>query len=107
MGAGRSRLGDKAGGIAVSLRLYGAQGMPSTDRAWTNLTNALSVMAQPVAEPEFVDVIAEPLRSFDDGIMVTPTLILTAEGRRHTLVGTLDDSAFLARFLAARGRSGG
>lgn len=98
---------DKAGEFTVSLRLYGAQGIPSSGRAWTNLTAALAAMAEPVAVPEFVDVIAEPLRSFDEGVLVTPTLILTVAGKRHVVVGTLDDPAFLTRFLAGRGRSPG
>lgn len=85
----------------AKLRLYVARSTPNSVRAEHNLASALDRM--PEREPSFtleiIDVFAQPKRAITDGVVVTPTLIGSAFGRRVVLMGDLSDQAQLYRIL--------
>lgn len=87
---------------AMRLSLYGAEGSPSTRRAWTNITEVLETLGIDPAAVELVDVLRHPERTFDDGVLVTPTLIIFTGDRKHVIVGTVEDPGILREILAAQ-----
>ncbi|MGJ3260585.1 MAG: circadian clock KaiB family protein [Rhodospirillales bacterium] len=82
--------------------LYGVDSAESTRRAQANLTRAFSVLGLDGLTIEFVDVIRHPQRTFEDGVLVTPTLIVLTGDRRHVIVGTVEDPGILEEILSGR-----
>ena len=84
-----------------TLRLFGVQGSDSTRRARDNLLRWLPTVGADIELLEFVDVLSEPQRAFDEGVLVTPTLVIVVgDGRRHVIVGTVDDVGPLTRIFS-------
>ncbi|MEX0693774.1 MAG: circadian clock KaiB family protein [Rhodospirillales bacterium] len=83
----------------IKLSLYGAEGSHSTARAWANVTRILEQLDPDIAELEFVDVMRDPERTFDDGVLVSPTLVVAAGGQRRVIVGTLEAPYILEAIL--------
>ncbi len=86
----------------IRLSLYGSEGSRTTLRAWTNITQVLEALGMDAVPVEFVDVLHHPERTFDDGVLVTPTLIVLSEDKRHVLVGTVEDTSILREILAVQ-----
>ena len=83
------------------LRLYIARSTPNSVRAEFNLATVLQVIEGGAfsAFLEVIDVFSEPKRAITDGVVVTPTLICIASGRRAMLMGDLADLGLLQRTL--------
>jgi circadian clock protein KaiB len=75
------------------LRLYIAGRGPNSARAIANLQDISEEMSLDGLEwdIELVDVLDEPLRALEDGILVSPTLVKLAPPPRTVMVGNLDD----------------
>lgn len=83
--------------------LYGADRAESTHRARANLNRALEALGLGWLTVEFIDVLSDPQKTFEDGVLVTPTLIVHADDARHVLVGTIDDDSPLRQVLIGHG----
>ena len=77
----------------VMLRLYVAGTAPNSLRAIANLHALCAEHLPGRSEVEIVDALEEPLRTLDDGVLVTPTLLKLAPGPVRTLIGDLSDRA--------------
>jgi hypothetical protein len=89
------------GGFAQHLRLYVARSTPNSVRAERNLSVALAGLQEGIFTPmlEIIDVFSQAKRAIDDGVVVTPTLICCAKGKRCILMGDLADHALLQQTL--------
>ena len=76
---------------ALRLRLYIAGNAPNSVRAISNLRAICGTHFEGKHELEIVDMLSFPRRAFDDGIIVTPTLLKLSKppGR---LIGDLSDT---------------
>jgi circadian clock protein KaiB len=77
----------------ISLRLYVAGHAPNSVSARTNLQSLIRERDntdEPVAL-EVVDVLKEPLRAFQDGVLVSPTLVRLFPMPVVRIVGNLSD----------------
>jgi circadian clock protein KaiB len=75
----------------LTLRLYVAGDAPNSVEAAANLKAICSGYLEPdTYDLEIVDVLEEPLRALEDGVLVTPTL-LRVSPQRLSIVGTLED----------------
>lgn len=83
----------------LGLRLYVADDGPNSVRAVANLRAICTRWLDGDAyQLEIVDVLQEPLRALEAGILVTPTLV--GVGRvAVSIVGTLDDHESVRRAL--------
>lgn len=73
------------------LRLFVAGDGPNSREALANLEAICRRCLQSNAyQLEIIDVLEEPLRALEDGVLVTPTL-LTCNSRQVSIVGTLRD----------------
>lgn len=84
---------------ATGLRLYIADGAPNSTRAIANLQSLRERCGQSGCAPELVDVVDEPLRALNDGILVTPTLVRFAPLPEVRIVGDLSDWHRVAQAL--------
>ncbi|MDQ0840009.1 circadian clock KaiB family protein [Sphingomonas faeni] len=88
------------GAVAAQLRLYIARSTPNSARAQHNLALALEALKGVMPpELEIIDVFSQPKRAIIEGVVVTPTLIATATGKRVVLMGDLADQDHLQRTL--------
>jgi circadian clock protein KaiB len=91
------------------LRLYVAGDAPNSTRARANLDRLLHDVDPSCYRLEVIDCLAEPLRTLEDGVLVTPTLIRVDPPPPHTVVGTLSaldrvaDALELDAFTLPRG----
>ena len=82
------------------LRLYVAGDGPNSVTARANLRRLLASCDPSTYSLEVVDCLREPIRTLQEGVLVTPTLVrLKSDGRRpgepqptRTIVGTLSDT---------------
>lgn len=88
----------------IRLRLYVAGTAPNSVRARANLEAICRDGGAGQIAVEVVDVIDEPLRALDDGVLVTPTLLKLEPGPSATLIGDLSEHATV---LAVIGLYGG
>lgn len=88
------------------LRLYVAGDGPNSRQAVGNLNAICRRWLEPGGyQLEIIDILEEPLRALDDGILVTPTL--TVDGSAPvSIVGTLSDHGAVARALGLNDGSG-
>jgi len=91
----REKKGDGRGPSAetVVLRLYVAGTAPNSLRAIANLRALCEEHLPGRSRVEIVDALEEPLRTLDDGVLVTPTLLKLSPGPVRTLIGDLSDRA--------------
>jgi circadian clock protein KaiB len=88
-----ARLDPNVGDARASLQLYIARSTPNSVRAQANLFTALARQAADRRiEPEIIDVFSQPRRAIDNGIFVTPTLVILRSGRRSAVVGDLSNT---------------
>jgi circadian clock protein KaiB len=71
------------------LRLYVAGDAPNSARARANLRRLLNDVDPSRYRLEVIDCLAEPLRTLDDGVLVTPTLVRVDPPPSQVVVGTL------------------
>jgi hypothetical protein len=73
------------------LRLYVAGSAPHSTRALENLRSTCRRHVGDDYELDVVDVLCQPLRALEDGVLVTPTLIRCSPVPAKTLIGDLGD----------------
>jgi circadian clock protein KaiB len=80
-------------------RLYVAGDAPNSRQAVGNLNAICGRWLEPEAyQLEIIDILEEPLRALQDGVLVTPTL--TVDGLTPvSIVGTLSDHGAVVRAL--------
>lgn len=83
----------RAGGAVrrYAFRLYVAGDAPRSRRAIQNLKTLCDERLAGMHHIEVVDVLREPRRAFQDGIVVTPTLVKLAPGESARIIGDLSD----------------
>jgi len=75
------------------LRLYVAGDGPNSVTARFNLKRLLAHCEPSTYSIEIVDCLREPIRTLQDGVLVTPTLVRLEPKPSRTIIGTLSDSA--------------
>ena len=85
------------------LRLYVAGDGPNSVAARTNLRRMLSHCAPSSYSIEIVDCLREPIRTLQDGVLVTPTLVRLQPTPNRTIIGTLSDSTQVLEALGVEG----
>ncbi len=83
----------------VSFRLYVAGDRPSSLDAQATLRELCAEFRGPAPRIEIVDVLREPGRAMEDGIIATPTLIRTSPKPVLTFLGSLSDSSHVRAAL--------
>ena len=82
--------------------LFVAGGTPRSAAARRNLSAALEMLGQPrgAFRVDIVDVLQQPDRALEVGLLATPSLMLTpATGRRRWFVGDLRQAELLRGWL--------
>ena len=83
----------------TKLRLYVAGDAPNSLQAKQNLDKLLGSLGAETYELEIVDCMADPKRTLQDGIVVTPTLLKVEPEPRATVIGNLADIDYLRRTI--------
>lgn len=83
----------------MHLRLYIAGNAPNSLVARRNLEAALSSVSPDAYRLEVIDCMTDPMRTLEDGIVVTPTLRRTSPEPQATVIGTLSDSDSLRHVI--------
>ena len=89
--------------MTAVVTLYVAGGAPRSAAALRNLTAAIAATGRPEGtfRVEIIDVLREPARALEAGLLATPSLALTgANGRRRWFVGDFGQPEVLAGWLA-------
>jgi circadian clock protein KaiB len=73
-------------------RLYVAGDSPHSLTARANLEGILGRLPEGEYQVEIVDILKQPLRMFEDGVIVTPTLIKLSPQPGCQLMGSLSDT---------------
>jgi circadian clock protein KaiB len=81
------------------LRLYIAGDSAISRRAEQNLRHLLTLVEPAGWEAEIIDVVREPERAEQAGILATPTLSYEAPVRPRRIVGDLSDAKRILNFL--------
>ena len=74
------------------MRLYVAGDGPNSVAARTNLRRLLAHCDPSTYSLEIVDCLREPIRTLQEGVLVTPTLVRLEPVPLRTIVGTLSDN---------------
>lgn len=77
----------------IHLRLYISRGSPNSRMALQNITKIRNRYLADRCELEVIDLFEEPLRALEDGVMMTPMLLLVSRDPPVSIVGNLSDSA--------------
>ena len=85
---------------AVVLRLYVAGSSPNSQLARKNLEAVLESLGLREVAPEIIDVLDEPLRGLEDGVLVTPTLVRSSPPPVRRVIGNLSQREILRASLA-------
>ena len=72
-------------------RLYVAGGSPNSAKAFANLQALCHEILNARHEIEVVDILKEPLRALDDGVLLTPMLVKLSPGPIRKIIGSLND----------------
>jgi circadian clock protein KaiB len=86
------------------LRLYIAAETPNSTRAIANLKTICRKFCGDRCQVEVVDILKEPLRVLNEGILVTPTLIKLSPPPVQKIVGDLSEIFTVAQALGVKGR---
>ena len=81
------------------LRLYVAGDGPNSVAARMNLRRLLAHCEPSTYSLEIVDCLREPIRTLQEGVLVTPTLVRLEPKPSRTIVGTLSDSTQVTEAL--------
>ena len=90
--------------LPLRLRLYIVGSAPNSLLATAHLQEALEGVDPGSYELEVVDCLVTPQNVFDDGIVVTPTLLRLGPGPMQVMVGTLSDRDKLLTLLRTDAR---
>ena len=88
---------------SAAVALFVAGGAPRSAAALRNLTAAIAATGRPEGtfRIELIDVLRDPARALEVGLLATPSLALTAaNGRRRWFIGDFDRPELLAGWLA-------
>ena len=85
---------------AVVLRLYVAGSSPNSQLARKNLEAVLESLGLREVALEIIDVLEEPLRGLEDGVLVTPTLVRSSPPPVRRVIGNLSQHEVLRASLA-------
>lgn len=77
----------------VHLRLYISRGSPNSRMAVQNLAEIRTLHLAERSSLEVIDLFDEPLRALEEGVMMTPTLVLASCDPPVRIVGNLSDPA--------------
>ena len=89
----------QSGTPRLRLRLYVAGDAPNSVEARANLEAICRQALEPDAyDLEIIDVLEEPSRALEDGVLVTPTL-MHANSASASIIGTLEDHDRVKRAL--------
>ena len=80
---------------ALSLRLYVAGESQTSVVAIANLTTACREHLEEMPAIEIVDILADPIRAFADGVFVTPLLVRLSPTPVVRIVGDLSERSAL------------
>ena len=83
----------------VVMRLYVAGDAPNSVAARANLDRLLAEVRPPDYSLDVVDCLHEPLRTLQDGVLLTPTLLRLEPEPVRTIIGTLGDRRAVAEAL--------
>jgi circadian clock protein KaiB len=84
----------------LRLRLYVAGNAPNSLRAIANARAICEEHYSAGHDLEIVDMLLDPERAVEDGVVVTPTLIKLLPGPVHRLIGDLSDTDRVLATLA-------
>ena len=73
-------------------RLYVSGGTVNSLQAVGNLTQFCREQLAGIHEIEIVDVLKDPMRALDDGVLMTPTLVKLAPDPLVKIIGTLSQT---------------
>ncbi len=76
---------------AMSLRLYIASGAPNSIIAMSNLQSIVDEHLAGRHSLEIIDILKEPSRAIDDGVLATPTLVKLSPPPKVSVIGNLGD----------------
>ncbi|MCS4504832.1 Circadian clock protein KaiB [wastewater metagenome] len=89
---------------ALSLRLYVAGDGPNSREAIANLEAIRRDYLAVPCEVEIIDVFETPQRALEEGVLLTPMLVVERAGSREMIVGSLSEPGrVLARIGLGRG----
>jgi circadian clock protein KaiB len=72
-------------------RLYVAGGSPNSAKATANLQALCDEILVGRHEIEVVDILKEPHRALDDGVLLTPMLVKLSPAPIRKIIGSLND----------------
>jgi circadian clock protein KaiB len=81
------------------LRLYVAGDGPNSVAARANLRRLLAHCEPSTYSLEIVDCLREPIRTLQEGVLVTPTLVRLEPTPSRTIIGTLSDTTQVSEAL--------
>ena len=87
--------------MVIKMRLYVTRGAPNSIIAVDNL-NAIIGNSLDRCKLEIVDLLTDPLRAIDDGILVTPTLVKFSPPPPVSIVGDLSEKQKVIDLLGWR-----
>ncbi|MGM0633649.1 MAG: circadian clock KaiB family protein [Pseudomonadota bacterium] len=83
----------------VHLRLYVSMGSPNSRMAMRNLEAIQQRYLGDHCRLEVIDLFEEPLRALEDGVMMTPMLLVVSRDPPVSITGNLSDPAPLLQAL--------
>ena len=86
-------------------RLYIAGDGPNSQMARANLAEIRQTFQWDDYELEIVDILQDPLRAFDEGILVTPTLFRLCPQPVCKIIGNLSERSKVLQALGLTGES--
>jgi circadian clock protein KaiB len=89
----------------LSFILYTAGNLPNSAQAVANLQAMCTKHFPDPPRIELVDLLQNPLRGLNDGIMVTPTLLKIAPEPKQMIMGNLSDIPRVLRALSWNGKT--
>jgi circadian clock protein KaiB len=84
-------------------QLYVAGDSPNSTLAKANLRAALGAFSKEQGTLEIIDVLRDPERALNDGVLVTPTLIKVSPLPERRAVGNFRDRSVLLALLGSSG----
>ncbi len=94
---------EPGGGLPVRFELYVAGEAPNSLRARSNLAALCSRYLEGRHRIEVIDVFQQPQRALEDGILLTPQLVLETPAGRTAFIGDLSDPKGLLYALGIDG----
>lgn len=87
----------------IVLKLYIAGRAPNSQRAQLNLNEIIKQNNPDCFDLEVIDILENPMRAIEDGILVTPTLWKTSPLPKAKILGNLSDVYQIVRILGIIG----